>query len=60
MAAVSLGRVKRFEAGLDDLQIEVDATVAGRPGPAASGGAARANQPPAVSGLLGPVRLVAH
>jgi hypothetical protein len=49
-----------LKPGSNDLQIEVDATVAGRAGPAASGGAARANQPPAVSGLLGPVRLVAH
>jgi hypothetical protein len=43
------------KAGSNDLEVEVRATAAGR-----AGGRGRGNVPPPVSGLLGPVRLVAR
>ena len=63
------------KAGSNDLEIQVNATSAGRGGPppaspapagaaappaASAGGRGRGATPPAVSGLLGPVRLVAR
>ena len=50
-----------MRSGSNDLEIQVNATPAGRGGPAvaAAGGGGRGGSP-AVSGLLGPVRLVAR
>jgi hypothetical protein len=50
-----------MRSGSNDLEIQVNATPAGRGGPAvaAAGGGGRSGSP-AVSGLLGPVRLVAR
>jgi hypothetical protein len=53
-----------FEAGSNDLEIQVNATPAGRGvadgAPTAPGGRGRGAAPPPASGLLGPVRLVAR
>ena len=52
-----------LKAGNNDLEIQVHATPAGRGGaggaPGTAGGRGRGGAPP-VSGLLGPVRLVAY
>jgi hypothetical protein len=54
-----------LKAGTNDLEIQVNATPAGRGGPgaappAAAGGRGRGGAPAIASGLLGPVRLVAY
>jgi hypothetical protein len=54
-----------LKAGANDLEIQVNATPAGRGGPgaappAAAGGRGRGGAPAVASGLLGPVRLVAY
>jgi hypothetical protein len=50
-----------LRSGSNDLEIQVNATPAGRGGPAvAAGGGGGRRGSPAVSGLLGPVRLVAR
>jgi hypothetical protein len=48
-----------LQAGSNDLEIQVYAMPAGRGGPGAAGGRGRGAEAP-VSGLLGPVRLVAR
>jgi hypothetical protein len=53
------------KAGSNDLEVEVRTTASGQGGrgpgaPGAGGGRGRGNAPPPVSGLLGPVRLVAR